>query len=171
MVGPHSLTPHSLSPHSLTPHSSLPHSSLPHSLTPSLPHSLTPSLLTPSLLTPSLLTPSLPHSLTPSLPHSLTPSLPHSLTQSCPVVVVHLAHLVFSSSEATLKKSLFPVQRVAEIVASRAAANLFFPPLFFLVRKFFGGQNEKKEFPFCSNIHTRLLDRKQYFFKGGLMEM
>ena len=31
-----------------------------------------------------------------------------------------------------LKKSLFPVQRVAEIVASRAAANFFFPSSFFL---------------------------------------
>ena len=32
--------------------------------------------------------------------------------------------------EATLKKSLFPVQRVAEIVTSRAAAISFFPPFF-----------------------------------------
>ena len=32
-----------------------------------------------------------------------------------------------------LKKSLFPVQRVAEIVASRAAALPFFFPLFFFL--------------------------------------
>ena len=42
-------------------------------------------------------------------------------------------------SKATLKKKWFPVQRVAEIMASRAAANSFFFPfffvLFFLVRK------------------------------------
>ena len=34
-------------------------------------------------------------------------------------------------TEATLKKSLFPVQRVAEIMASRAAAIFFFCVLFF----------------------------------------
>ena len=41
-----------------------------------------------------------------------------------------------SSSEATLKKKVFPVQRVAEIMASRAAAiSFFFFVFFFLVRK------------------------------------
>ena len=35
-----------------------------------------------------------------------------------------------------LKKGLFPVQRGAEIVASRAAAKSLFFSLFFLVRKF-----------------------------------
>ena len=28
----------------------------------------------------------------------------------------------------------------------------------------------KKKFPFCSDIPTRPLDWKQYFFKGGLMQ-
>ena len=70
-----------------------------------------------------------------------------------------------------LKKSLFPVQRVAEIVASWAAANLssFLRVSFFLgggggrggkkimkfLRIFFWQNEKKKGFPFCSNILTR----------------
>ena len=73
-----------------------------------------------------------------------------------------------------LKKTLFPVQRVAEIVASRAVAkSSFFPPFFLCVRKWWNFDQKnifwakwKKKFPFCSNIHTWPLDRKQYFFKG-----
>ena len=41
-------------------------------------------------------------------------------------------HCIFAY-QATLKKSLFPVQRVAEIMASRAAAKSFFFLLFFLL--------------------------------------
>ena len=57
-----------------------------------------------------------------------------------PVVVGRLRQLVVVVVVVVvgppLKKSLFPVQRVAEIVASRAAAKSFpSPPLFFLVRK------------------------------------
>ena len=44
-----------------------------------------------------------------------------------------------------LKKSLFPVKRVAEIVASQAAAKSFFFPLFFsMVRISVGGKMKKK---------------------------
>ena len=52
-----------------------------------------------------------------------------------------------------LKKSLFPVQRVAEIVASWAAAKLYFSPFFlffgkkmmkFLPTIFWGGKMTKK---------------------------
>ena len=38
----------------------------------------------------------------------------------------------YKPPEATLKKTLFPVQRVAEIVARRVAAKSFFPPFIFL---------------------------------------
>ena len=71
-----------------------------------------------------------------------------------------------------LKKSLFPVQRVAEIMASRAAAKSFF---FFFV---FGKKivkivlkkkekivkNEKKRVLVGPHRLTRSLDRKQHFF-------
>ena len=86
--------------------------------------------------------------------------------------------------EATLKNSLFSVQRVAEIMASWAAAIFFFFFRFFFSFYnffFFGGggkkilkflttiffwQNEKKKFPFCRYILTRQLDPKQHFFQG-----
>ena len=54
----------------------------------------------------------------------------------CTQVSVHGFKVSVYNKEATLKKSLFPVQRVAEIMVTRAAENsFFFPPLFFLVRK------------------------------------
>ena len=60
---------------------------------------------------------------------------------------------------------------MAEIVASHAGARSFSSFFFIFVRKWNcdkkrkNWQNEKK-IPFCSNIHTRPLDWKQYFFKG-----
>ena len=41
---------------------------------------------------------------------------------------------IFLGSRLSIKKNLFPVQRVAKIEVSRAAANLFFSPLFFNVK-------------------------------------
>ena len=68
---------------------------------------------------------------------------------------------------ATLKKKLFPVQRVAEIVSSRAAAISFFfckKNVEIFDKKKTIGKMKKKKFPFCSYILTRPLDWKQHFF-------
>ena len=71
--------------------------------------------------------------------------------------------------KATLKKSVFPVQVVAEIMATRAAANCFPPPLFLFF--FFG----KKSADFFFLIGgrgggggNRKLKKKLTFFKDAL---
>ena len=78
--------------------------------------------------------------------------------------------------QATLKKSLFPVQRVAEIVASQVAAILFFFPniFFFLGKKMMNlftkknGKMKKKSFHSAvMNSPTRWTGNN-IFFKGGL---
>ena len=75
-----------------------------------------------------------------------------------------------------LKKSLFPVQRVAESVASRSAAkSLFFHFSFVLyenncqenIRKNIIKKMEKK-FPAGENKLTWPVNWKQHFFKAGL---
>ena len=108
------------------------------------------------------------------------------------MVVRHETH-VQRGGEAVHKKNLFPIQRVAQIMATQAATNsicLFLPPPFFFVRKFnssffFGGgggegnrklkkrkkkkRKKKRKVPVGTNILTRPLDRKQTFFKDSLM--
>ena len=74
-----------------------------------------------------------------------------------------------------LKKCLFPVQRVAEIVASRAATKSIFSVFFFCKKMmkfwpptslfFFKLAKWKKKFPFCSDIVTWPLDRKQHVLR------
>ena len=67
-------------------------------------------------------------------------------------------------NEATLKKNLFPVQRVAEIMPTRAAANSFFCPLFLFI---FGRKNtevfEKKK---KSKLKKKVLTRHIYNHLG-----
>ena len=64
-------------------------------------------------------------------------------------------------------KSLFPVQRVAVIMASRAAASFFFP-FFLLVGNIFWEKkfckNEKKSPQSALFLDTQPLHRKQNFF-------
>ena len=78
------------------------------------------------------------------------------------------------SSEAILKKSLFPVHRVAIIVASRKAAKSFFFYIYFflLYRNYVGNAEKKKKnlenvkrmFPFATYKVTRPVDRKHNHF-------
>ena len=71
-----------------------------------------------------------------------------------------------------LKTSLFPVQRVAEIMAIRAAAKSFFFSVFSffgkkivkIILEIFFFENEKKKVPVGPHRLTRPLDRKQHFF-------
>ena len=75
----------------------------------------------------------------------------------------------------SIKKSMFPVHRVGEIEASRAAAILFvffiFFSLFFFVGNFesivhfWGGKMEKKS-PVAPFLATRPLHWKQNYFYG-----
>ena len=53
-------------------------------------------------------------------------------------------------------------------MATRAAA-IFFFMFFFSVRKLLKLLQKKKKVPVGTNILTQLLDRKQTFFKGGLI--
>ena len=63
---------------------------------------------------------------------------------------------------------LFPVQRVAEIMPTRAA-NFFFSFLFFCKKiTELCIEKKKKNRKFGTNIITRPLQKKQTFFKGGL---
>ena len=74
----------------------------------------------------------------------------------------------------TLKKSLFPVQRVAIIVASREAAKSFFYIYIFFSLYRNDGENDgekrknlenvKKMYPFGTCKLTRAVDRKQNNF-------
>ena len=69
------------------------------------------------------------------------------------------------SVKATHKKSLFPVQRVAKIMATRAAANPFFF-LYFLFgkKKTENFAKKKKRVPLGTYLVSRPLDRKHTFF-------
>ena len=62
----------------------------------------------------------------------------------------HWQHNLIGALRPPLKKSLFPVQRVAEIVASRAAAFFFGKKIItFLNKK--NCKNEIKKFPVCTS--------------------
>ena len=63
-----------------------------------------------------------------------------TLASTCSVIMIRLPTVNLttgSHTQETLKKSLFPVQRMAEIVASRAAAKKNCFSGFFLLRKLF----------------------------------
>ena len=72
----------------------------------------------------------------------------------------------------SIKKILFPVQRVAKIEASRAAAiflysTSFFPPrkiLSIFRKKYLICKNEKKKSPVAPFLATREVYRKQNYF-------
>ena len=83
---------------------------------------------------------------------------------------IHVVVLLLVYIRPPLKKSLFAVQRVAEIMATRAAANSFlFFLLFFLVGQILKKSKIKKKSPHPALISPGRSNGNKLFFKGGVI--